>query len=76
MQMDTPGSKIAPWLEKSISSLAIGPKSGENVEAAQIYIHTRLEHSRSNHNKIRQLCNFSLTLTSATLKSRSNPKPG
>jgi hypothetical protein len=36
----------------------IGPKFGENVQGAQIHIHTRLEHSRSNRNKIRQLCNF------------------
>jgi hypothetical protein len=37
---------------------AIRPKFGENVELAQIHIHTRLEHSRSNRNKIRQLRNL------------------
>jgi hypothetical protein len=52
----------------------MGPKFGVNAEGIQIHIHTRLEHSRSNSNKI-QLCNFFQTLTSVTLKSRSNPKP-
>jgi hypothetical protein len=37
---------------------SIGPKFGENVEGAQIHIHTRLEYSRSNRNKIRQIRNF------------------
>jgi hypothetical protein len=40
------------------------------------HIYTRLEHSSSNRNNIRQLRTFFLTLTSATLKSRSNPIPG
>jgi hypothetical protein len=52
----------------------IWPKFGVYVEGAQIHIHTRLEHSRSNSNKIRQLCNFFQTLMSVTLKSRSNSK--
>jgi hypothetical protein len=38
--------------------------------------YSRLEHSRSNSNKIRKLFVIFLTLTSVTLKSRSNPKPG
>jgi hypothetical protein len=43
-----------PYLKSEIWS-----KFGENVEGAQIHIHTtRLEHSRSNRNIIRQLRNF------------------
>jgi hypothetical protein len=34
------------------------PKFGVDVEGAQIHIHTRLEHSRSNRNKINQFRNF------------------
>jgi hypothetical protein len=36
------------------SALAPRPKFGVDVQGAQVHIHTRLEHSRLNSNKIRQ----------------------
>jgi hypothetical protein len=66
------------WFSKmaTIFEVPTEPKFGVNIEGAQIHVLAKLEHSMSNSNKISQLCNLAWSFTSATLKSRSNQKPG
>jgi hypothetical protein len=49
---------VLQWCNNGHIWNPIRPKFREDVEGAQIHIHTRLEHSRSNRNEIRQLRNF------------------
>jgi hypothetical protein len=50
--------------------------SRTNSNETNQFVLANLEHSKSNSNKTSQLCNMFWTLTSVTLKSRSNQKPG
>jgi hypothetical protein len=54
-------------LDSGHSWSPIGPKFGTNIDGAQIHVHTRLEHSRSNIGKPCQLPSFLRTLTSYDL---------